>query len=322
MKKLLPVLIICAVFFSGCGPKMQKETRFIMDTYVTIQAPGGKEVMPAIEAAFKRLKEINVKFNVLNPDSPFFEFNRTGKPIEDKECVDLIKLSLAQCELTGGAFDITVKPVVELWGFYNNNHRVPKEQELKAAMANVGWRNIAVKNGKIVKLKPGAQIDLGAVAKGYAVGEAVKVLKGAGIKSALVDAGGDIYTIGTNGKKKWSIGIKHPRKEGLLGGLELDPDITVATSGDYERFFEVDGVRYCHIFDPKTGYPAKNGIISITVITTDATLADVYSTALFVMGTKKALEFANTKKTLEVIIVTDKEEILYSDGLKEGLGKK
>jgi FAD:protein FMN transferase len=322
MKLKIAVVVFALVILCGCGPKAQKETRFVLDTFVSMTVPGGKEVKPAIDAAYKRIGEINKKFNVLNPESPFYAFNKYGTPIDDPECVELIKVSLRECEASNGALDITIKPVVELWGFYNNTHRVPAQAELKEALSNVGYGNIAIRNNKIVKLKKGVEIDLGAVGKGYAVGEAVEVLKAAGIKSALIDAGGDIFSIGTNGKKKWSIGIKHPRKDGLLGGLEIDPDITVATSGDYERFFEADGVRYCHIFDPKTGYPAKNGIISITVITSDATLADVYSTALFVMGPKKALDYANRKKTLEVIIVTDKEEILYSDGLKDGLGKK
>ncbi|MEI7640158.1 MAG: FAD:protein FMN transferase [bacterium] len=318
MKKIFVILMV-GLLFMGCGKNIQKKTEFLMDTYVSIIIPGDKSMLVAMDKGFKRMEEVSIKFNVLNPKSPFYDFNMTGKPVEDPECVALVSTALKVAALSDGALDITVKPVVDLWGFYSPDPHVPDKAALKKALAKVGYKNLLIKNGKLIKLKEGVQLDLGAIAKGYAVGEAMKVLKAAGVKSALIDAGGDIYAIGKNGKDRWKIGIKNPRADGLLGGMEIDPDITVATSGDYERFFEKDGIRYCHIFDPKTGYPAKSGTISVSVITDDATLADAWSTAFFVMGKDKTAALVKKIGTVETIMVADNETISYSPGLAGGI---
>lgn len=181
-------------------------------------------------------------------------------------------------------------------------------------MPRISWKKLAVVNDSVVKRQSDVCLDLGAVAKGYGAGEAAKTLRKLGVPSALVDLGGNLYVMGTRYGKKWKVGIRQPRGNGVLGGMELS-DTSVATSGDYERYFIKDGIRYHHIFDSKTGYPAR-GLISATAITTDPTLADAYSTVLFVLGAEKALHLVATTPNLDCILVTEEGRVLVSPRLQ------
>ncbi len=280
---------------------IQKQTRFLMDTYCTIQVPGGAPVRPIIAKALDRAEEIDQQFNPIDPRSPLYAFNQKDTPITQSDIIALVQTALDVSKKTDGAFDITVFPLVELWGFDGrpgSSPHLPEKKQIDACLQKVGWQNLVIEGGKLTKLKDDVKIDLGAIAKGYAVAEAVRVLTNAGIRSALVDFGGDIYALGTRHQKPWSIGIRKPVHDGgVFAGLELS-DLSIATSGNYERFFEKDGVCYCHIFDPKTGYPAQ-GIASLTVMTPDAALGDAYATALFVMGPDRAMKFVESLPTLK-----------------------
>ncbi|MDD5686537.1 MAG: FAD:protein FMN transferase [Elusimicrobia bacterium] len=296
--------------------KIQKQTRFLMDTYCAIQVPGNTEVLKIIDKALDRIEEIDRKFNALNPKSPIYEFNNNDVPISDPEIVGLIKICQQVSEQSNGSFDITVYPLVKLWGFYDKDMHVPAAKDIAECLKKIGYKNLLIKDGKLIKIKKYIKIDLGAIAKGYAVEEALKVLKNAGVKSALIDAGGDIYAIGKLKDKPWKVGVRNPRGEGVMGILEVS-ELSMATSGDYERFFEKDGVRYHHILDPKTGYPAR-GLMSVTVISPNPTLADAWSTALFVIG-EKGMDIVEKTSIAEAIMVTTENKILYSSGLKENL---
>lgn len=296
---------------------IQKQTRFLMDTLCSIQIPGGKEVIPIIDQALDRMEEIDKKFNALMPGSPLYDFNHKNIPVTDKEIIDLTQIALEISKESNGLFDITIYPLVELWGFYSNSPHLPKKKDIDQALQKIGYKYLVIKDGKLVKLRNYIKIDLGSIAAGYAASEAMKVLQQAGIKSALIDGGGEIYVIGKLRGKPWKIGIRNPRGEGVIGVLELS-DMAAATSGDYERFFEKDGVRYHHIIDPRTGYPAK-GLTSVTIVTPANALADGWTTAVFVMGNEKGMEFIEEKPNSEAIIVTADGEALYSSGLKENL---
>ncbi|MDP7421864.1 MAG: FAD:protein FMN transferase [bacterium] len=292
---------------------VQKRMRFIMDTYCTIQVPGGKEVVPAINKALDRMQEVDAKFNAQDEESPIAEFNQKAIPVSDKEIVNMVRAALQISDRSGGAFDITVGPLLKLWGFYTDTTRVPAEDEIETVLERLGYRYLEIKEGYLVKRKSGVQIDLGGIAKGYAIREAVRVLKNEGITSALIDAGGDIYAHGQVYGVPWRIGIRNPLGEGVLGVLDMS-DLSVATSGSYERFFEQDGIRYHHLLDPKTGYPAGE-LIGVTVVCKDPMLADAWATALFVMGPEKGMELVETAGMAQVIMVTDEEELLCSSGL-------
>lgn len=296
---------------------VEKRMRFIMDTYCSIQVPGGSEVVPAINKALDRMQEVDKKFNAHDINSPITEFNQKAAPLNDKEIVGMVRTAMDISQLSGGSFDITVGPLLRLWGFYTDTKRVPTAEEIAAVLDRLGSRHLEIKQGFLIKRKSGVEIDLGGIAKGYAVREALKVLKAQGITSALIDGGGNIYAYGLVYGVPWRVGVRAPRGEGVLGILQMT-DLSVATSGDYERFFEQDGVKYHHLLDPHSGQPARE-LISVTAISADPMLADAWSTGLFIMGPEKGMKLVEETPGMEAIMVTPDGEISYSSGLKDKL---
>lgn len=315
-------LVICILVFFVMKhirkESIHKQTRFLMDTYCTIQATGQrKPTIHAISLALDRMEEVDKKFNVLNPKSPLFDFNNNNIPLEDEEILGVCSIAQMISEESGGAFDVTVYPLIKLWGFYGDSPSLPDRKEITQCLKKIGYKDLNIQNGSLKKINSNIMIDLGGIAKGYAINEALKILKKEGITSALIDAGGDIYALGEFKGKPWKVGIRRPRGEGVMGVLDVS-DLSVVTSGDYERFFEKDGIRYHHLLDPKTGYPAKE-LISVTVLSSNPVFADAWSTALFIMGKKKGMDIVERTATAEALMVTAKGEILYSSGLKDNL---
>ena len=292
---------------------LERQTRFMMDTFVTVYAQGPKQVSkPAVNLALARMQEISVKFNAHDPKSPIYAFNHNNISITDPEILELIQKAQDVSKESSGAFDITVAPLVELWGFYSKSYRLPTDKEIKKSLRKVGYQHLIFNKGKLGKDNPQVQIDLGGIAKGYALSEAVKVLKKQGITSGLIDTGGDVYTLGKKGKRFWKIGIKDPRAEGILGYIEVE-DLAVIGSGDYERFFKEKEKRYHHIFNPKTGYPTE-GVMSVTIIYSDPALAQAWSKIPFVLGAKKGLQLLEKIPGMKALIITDSGEKLYTQG--------
>jgi len=203
-----------------------------------------------------------------------------------------------------GAFDPTIGAVSALWGFGEEGGHIPEAKALKAALATVSYHRLAVEQKRARLLYPETRLDLGGIAKGFAVDRAADLLAKAGVKGAIVNAGGDIRLFGERpGGGPWHIGIQHPRNpEELLTKLDVT-DTAVVTSGDYERFFLKDGVRYHHILDPKTGQPAR-GCQSVTVVTKSAMRADALATAAFVLGPERGMAFLKEAHVQQAIIVT------------------
>lgn len=302
-----------------------KRTRFMMDTLITIQVPndlGVRRTESAINSAFDRMAVVERKFNCLNPESQLYKFNRDRTPVSDPEIVAVVGTALEISRATDGAFDPTVYPLVDLWGFYTTSassatQRVPADAAIKAALARTGWRRIILEDGRALPADKEVTLDLGGIAKGYAIGEAVKVLKASGAKSGLVLGGGQVQVFGSAAPGvPWKVGLRNPRQDGYIASLPFDGDLGISTSGDYERYFEQDGVRYHHILDPKTGRPAR-GVMSMSVIARDPAWADALSTALFVLGPRRAAEFARARG-LDVIIVDAAGKITASGGAAPG----
>lgn len=319
---ILVVVLIAALFafryYNRYRYHLEKQTRFMMDTYVTIYAVGPKSITsPAINLAMNRMQEIDKKFNSLNPDGPIYAFNHKGIPISDEEILHVVALALEIARESDGLFDITVAPLIEIWGFYGDSPRLPDEQKIRASLAKVDYRLLSLKNGRLEKKNNDVHIDLGGIAKGYAIDQAVKVLKHEGVTSALVDAGGDVYALGKKGRDPWKVGLRNPRGSDLIGYVEVE-DLAVMGSGDYERFFIKDGKRYHHIFDPKTGYPAE-GVRGTTLIYSDPMAADAWNTAIFVLGPKEGLKRVENIPGMEAVMVTSSGEVLYTSGLKKAL---
>lgn len=297
---------------------LEKQIRFMMDTYVTVYTIGPKaKALPAINAALDRMQAVDAKFNSRNPGSPVYAFNARNVPITDREILDVVTLALQIAKDTDGAFDITVEPLIELWGFYGDSPRLPRPEEIQNCLKQVGYSNLVLSDTQLKKKKADVKIDLGAIAKGYAIGQAAKVLRDQGVTSALIDAGGDIYALGTKASELWKVGIRNPRGDKILGYLEVQ-DLAVMGSGDYERFFEREGKRYHHIFDPKTGYPAA-GLIGTTLVHPDPTVADGWNTAIFVLGPEKGLDLVEKIPGMEALMVTTSGKVVYSSGLAHAL---
>lgn len=317
---LTAIILVGACFFvlKSCNsPALQKQTRFLMDTYCTIQAYGPKsKADKAITAALDRMEEIDEKFNFLNPTSPLYNFNFKDAPISDSEIIELIEIAQNISEQSEGTFDITIQPLLELWGFYEESPDLPTEKEIDICLKKTGYKNLVLADGQLKSRKSGFHLDLGGIAKGYAINEALKVLKETGIDSAIIDAGGDIYAAGKIKGGHWKIGIRNPRGEGDIGVVQVS-NLAVVTSGDYERFFIKDGIKYCHILDPRTGYPARE-LMSVTVISSDPILADAWATALFVLG-PDGMKFVEETSDMEAMMVTADQKIICSSGLMKSM---
>ena len=288
----LTTLAIIAVLLAGCGRATRiKETSLLMGTVVEITAEHKDSAVAkkAIKSALLEGERIESLLSIYKQESEISMINLKAGVEEVKVSGDslyVIDESLSYSRLSDGAFDITVGPLIELWGFNGGKRKVPRKSTIKKALALINYRKVTINREKsTVKLeRRGMKIDLGAIAKGYAVDRMIAVLESKGIKEALVNAGGDIYALGNPaGKSAWEIGIRNPRKRSEIIDVIKVKDKAVATSGDYEQFFFAAGRRYSHIMDPRTGLPAS-GVVSVTVIAQTAMAADALSTTLFVLG--------------------------------------
>lgn len=260
---------IVSTFSCRPRPEWRQTTLFVFDTVCDIKlfcTPS--EFKAARESVVGVFQDIQEKFS---PDAP---------DISSPLVLDLFRTAKKIHEDSDGVFDITVKPLSRLWGFLNDSRYVPTPAQVREALGRVGMDRVNAEGARLV-LPPGMGLDWGGIAKGLAVDLAVRALKVRGIARGFINAGGDLYCWGKNPENgPWQVGVRHPRQEGFLGILSLS-DTGAATSGDYQRYFESEGVRYHHIFDPKTGYPAR-GKQSVTVVGPQAAVCDALSTALFV----------------------------------------
>lgn len=296
----------------GCDRPSETDSKILMDTLVEIKTSVRNEA--AVKKAFEEMERIDNKFSAYKEGSEVFKINSSKKTRigVDDETRDLIRFALDISSASEGAFDITVFPLIKLWDI-KKLKRVPSNKKINLALCNTGYQKISLSNGTLRRQSSAVQIDLGGFVKGYAVDKAVETLKKHGVKSALVNAGGDIRVFGD---KYWKIGIQHPRKNDKLLGILTLKNKSIVTSGDYERFFIKDNKRFCHIINPKTGYPSDQ-LISVTVISDECVLADALATAVFVLGPERGLEFIKKQRNTWCIIVDNKGEIFVTGDLKK-----
>ncbi|MGA6926653.1 MAG: FAD:protein FMN transferase [Desulfosarcina sp.] len=326
-KKIVVAAIFPVVLFIGAFAArsynmhrfhVEKQTRFMMDTFVSMFVVGPPDIgAEAIKLAFERMQAASDKFNNRDPNGPIYAFNHHGTPITDPEILHVAEKALEISRRTGGAFDITVEPLVELWGFYGDTPTLPDDAAIQACLQHIGYRHLNIDSGVMTKDDPAIRIDMGGIAKGYCVSQAAAVLRDMGIESALIDAGGDVFALGRRGEELWKVGIRSPRGNDILGFMEVE-NLAVMGSGDYERFFEQNGTRYHHIFDPRTGYPVE-GVSSATLLHADPMLADAWNTAVFVLGAEKGRAIVETLPGMEVVMITDTADVRVSSGLANAL---
>ena len=325
----------------GTGQKQElklfKKASLSMGTVfeTTIYAPDKYVAEKTFNEVFQEINRLDYLMSNYKKESVLSGINRNASAeptVCNKELANIIEQSLQYSDITDGAFDITIGPLMKQWGFLKKQGKIPGKEELASALESVSYKNITIeekakkslaKNPVTVKTvffkNTGTQIDLGGIGKGYAVDRAVSVLKQNGINSALINFAGNIYTFGTPpGKGSWVIGLQHPREsEGLLGTFEIK-DKAVSTSGDYEKFFTIEGKRYSHIIDPRTGNPVK-GIVSVTVVTGNATRADALSTGVFVLGLEKGMDLIEQLSDVEGIIVYEDTDDKLSTKTSSGM---
>ena len=298
-------------------------TEAIMGTrvYVQLWADDPEKGNAAITAVMDEMRRLDNLMSHYKPDSQLSQINQgaAAGPVQvDPELFDLIKLSTHFSEITEGAFDITYASVGYLYNY--PLHVRPTEEQIRTALPAVNWRNLEfdATHHTIRFGRPGMRIDLGGIAKGYAVDRGVAILKARGIQHALVTAGGDSRLLGDHLGRPWLVSIAHPddphNPEKVVTRIPLS-DAAVSTSGDYERYFDEDGVRYHHIIDPHTGHPA-NKVRSATVIGPTATQTDGLSKTAFVLGPERALEIINRLPDFDAVFVTPTGRLLYSKGLR------
>ncbi len=315
IKKLLAAAV-CAAFLVSCGgAKETEKTLFAMDTVMNIKAYGAG-ARAAVDSAENEIKRLETLLSRGNADGDVGRINGSASADVSPETAELIETALDVSSSTDGAFDITIAPVMDLWGFFTKDYRVPSDGEITDALKYVDYRRVSV-SGTRVSVENGMKLDLGGIAKGYLSGRIINIFKEHGVSSGIVSLGGNVHCLGTRPDGgAWRVAVQNPSGEGYIGVLSVT-DKAVVTSGGYQRYFESGGKTYHHIIDPKTGVSAESGLSSVTVVSEDGARADALSTALFVMGLDGAERYYREHGGFEVVLVTDGGEVYVTDGLKD-----
>ncbi len=328
------LMLFLILFAAGCMDRnsaLEKISKdiFVMDTMINITAYSqdpekGREAVEHAAGEFQRINDLAGRFpgnHLPNPQkSDVWRVNEMAgiAPVSvSDDIMTMVERALYFAELSGGAFDITIGPVIDLWGIGSAKYHVPTEDELNQALSLIDYRKIVInRDAKTIFLPDqGMIMDLGGIAKGYATDLAVEKLRAGGIESALVNAGGNVFALGSKPDgSPWKIGLQDPRDSAGVAAVISVNDSAVISSGDYERYFEEKGVRYHHIIDPANGKPAR-GVMGTTVVTNNSMDGDILSTLMFVSGPEKGMALQNTLQSAEVVFITDEKEIIFSDGL-------
>jgi thiamine biosynthesis lipoprotein len=331
---MLPALLVLAVLVAaavisrlgGRSPSPASDqtyislTREIMTTPITVMAPAEK-AQQAAEIVFSVFRDVDERMSEWKPTSPLSVVNAKAgiEPVAvPNDLRAILRRGVELGELTDGAFDVTWAALWGLWDFKSETPRVPEDDEIATRIALINFRRIEIDDaaGTVFLPEENMMLGLGGIAKGHALDRAAAELRAAGIDSFLISAGGQMMLGGQRDDRPWRVGIRDPRGgiDGYFAYLELT-DASVSTSGDYERFFILDGVRYHHILDPRTGWPAR-GLRSATVISADATLADALSTAFMILGRERALALIEELDGLEAVLVDADGSVHVTGGLE------
>ena len=325
-KSLLLILAITAIMITSCSAKDNsvpvEEQGFFMGTVIT-EKVYGSNAETAAKKVMDRIQQLEKIMTINSPNSEIVLLNSSAgidKVNLSPESIFVLNRAKYFSQLSNGAFDVTVGPLVKSWAIGTTDAKVPDKAEIEQLLKLVDYKSITIdeKSNTAQLLKKGQIVDLGGIAKGYAGDEAVKIYKEHDIKSAFINIGGNVVVLGSKpDKTPWKVGIQDPRatRDNYLGIVEVS-NKAVVSSGDYERFFEKDGIRYHHILDPYTGYPANSGLMSVTIIADSSIDADALSTATFVLGLQKGIELIESLKGVEAIFITNDKKIYTTKGLK------
>ncbi len=293
---------------------------FAMDTYMTLTAYG-ENAENALSLAEDKINELDTLLSTGNAESEIYQLNQKGSATLSDTSVLLLQRSFEINESTNGAFDPAVYPLMELWGFTTKDYKVPTDDEIKSTLPLTSLSNVSLDSttNEVKFTVEGTKIDFGGIAKGYTSAQVMELFKEQGVTSAMVSLGGNVQLLGTKPDgSNWRVAVQNPEAdENYLGIIEAS-DKAIITSGGYERYFEQDGKVYHHIIDPQTGYPADSDLKSVTIISHDGTLADGYSTSLFVMGLDKSIDFwRENSDDFDAVLYTTDGKIYVTEGIKD-----
>ena len=335
MKRFSILIAALCLCLTGCGKQTTEATAqiFAMDTVMEVAAYG-EHAEQAVKSTEKRIEELENRLSRTKADSLVSGLNRDGSIRHlTYDYWNLIARAKEYRDATNGAFDITIAPVMDAWGFTGDSFRVPERSELDELLKHVNSDEIQIQEepAHSVTLGEGQAIDLGGIAKGYTSDLVEQTFRANGIESGKISLGGNVFVLGTKPDgSDWRVGIKDPRNESGLAAILSLRDAYAITSGGYERYFEENGKTYHHIIDPSTGYPADSGLLSVTVVAADngpdwagagnGAMCDAFSTALFVMGEEQALDFwRNGGYDFDLVLVTEDGRVVITAGLADRL---
>lgn len=289
------LLLILVLFVVFCAPQEEYTySKFILGAlceikFCYVNERSAREIIDVIDLELVTLDSL---LSYFSEKSLVSTLNRNGRVKAPSDIIYLLSLSDSLSRLTDGSFDVTVAPLLEAWGFYKRTLNIPDTTEIKETKKLVDYRKIQIKRDSII-IPEGMKIDLGGIAQGYAADRVALILRQRHVKSAIINIGGEVVVIGRSpAGRPWRIGIQNPRGEGVIETVELE-DISVSTSGDYEKYFLINGKRYPHIINPKTGFPALD-FVSVTIFAREATFADAIATAVATMKTATGIKFLDS----------------------------
>ncbi|MDD6487771.1 MAG: FAD:protein FMN transferase [Spirochaetales bacterium] len=311
---IVSAIVFAAFLFVSCGEQKATTSLNAMDTFMTIQVYGKKPDI-ALEKTKKLIYQIERNISTTNQVSDVYRINHGEKISASGDTLTLTKYGLDFAKQTNGVFNPALYPVTSAWGFTTGAYKVPSENQIDELLPLTDYSKIQI-DGTSINLEHGMALDFGAIGKGYTGDEAIKLLKANGIRSALLDLGGNIQALGKKADgTEWNIGIKSPWTGKAAASIKI-ADKAVITSGGYERFFTADdGHNYIHIFDGKTGRPVDNGIAGVTIIAESGLYADALSTTMFVIGLEDAAAYWKEHSDFEMIIFTENQDLYYTEGL-------
>lgn len=320
---LMAALVLAAGLLTSCRARTRaaESTIFAMDTVMSLTVYGarGEEAVAEASELICRLQDA---LSATDPESPVYALNHAGgawTPM-DGEVLDLLEESKALCALTGGALDITAYPAVQAWGFISRDYRVPDGEELERLAARIDYSALELDPDMgQARLPADMEVELGAVAKGYTGDRLAQLMEQLGVESAIFSLGGNVQAVGSRPDgSPWRVGIQNPEGQGNLAIVKVT-DRAVVTSGGYQRYFEQDGVTYWHILDPDTAAPARTGLQSVTVIGAEGLVCDGLSTALFVLGEERGMDFWREHPELgvELVFVREDGSVAITAGLED-----
>lgn len=323
------LLLALAVCCTGCAFSQEDDfcerTEELMGTFVRVKIYGADNADPdaALDAAFARAKELELIFSPTMDGSELGAVNASAFSQDtavSEEFRFLLEESLYYAELSCGAFDCTIGGLIDLWGIGTEDARIPSDTEIQSVLLSADTEPVTIHpDGTIRFADERVQLQFGAIAKGYIADEMKAVLLDHGIRNGILSLGGNVLTIGENPVKQsgWVIGITDPFDPEQITATLSAEDASVVTSGNYERYFEENGVRYHHILDPETGYPADSGLISTTIIAESSLTCDALSTAAYVLGAKDGMALIERMDGVEAVFITEDGEFLTSSGISD-----